>query len=72
MSAPTIEEVKEALDDACDVAIWLTGVADLSEVEAWPGMRERLMNAVSVAHPGGVITDGDEIVGYAFRETDGE
>jgi hypothetical protein len=61
------QELQDALDDAVDVAIWLTGVADLTDVEAWPDMREKLIAAMAVARPDGVITDGDEIVGVVVR-----
>jgi hypothetical protein len=28
------------------VAIWLTGVGDLTDIEAWPAMREKLNGAL--------------------------
>ena len=70
MNDPTVQELREALEDACDVAIWLTGATDLSGVEGWPNMRERLVRAVAVAHPEGVITDNEEPVGYVMGGSD--
>lgn len=40
--------LNNALQDACDVAVWLTGLGDLSDVPAWPEMREKLNRALSV------------------------
>lgn len=51
--AERIEVLEKALADACDVAIWLTGLPCLNpESEAWPywesGARPRLYKAMAL------------------------
>lgn len=42
------KQTREALDKACDVATWLTGAADLSDVPGWAGgMRDKLKQALA-------------------------
>lgn len=41
-----LADTRRALADAIHVAVLLTGAADLSEVEAWPEMRDKLFRAM--------------------------
>lgn len=59
---PSVAELRQALYDACDVAVWLTGMGPI-EAPAWPAMRSRLHLALSVAGYGMIESEG-EVVGF--------
>jgi len=56
-----ITELRVALADAADVAVWLTGTSDLTDVPGWPQAREKLNRALKVSGEEGVRFTAEQL-----------